>query len=84
MIAAGDTVATRKTFRGTHQGQFMGIPPTGRRVAIEPGKRRELGFDVRERRATPGPLWDTNRRARYLLRQDIVSAYTPRTTLRCT
>jgi hypothetical protein len=31
-----------------------------------------LGFDVRERWATPDPLWDTNRRVRYLLRQDIV------------
>ena len=35
MIAEEDMVATRKTFRGTHQGAFMGIPPTGRRVAIE-------------------------------------------------
>jgi predicted ester cyclase len=34
MIAEGATVATRKTFRGAHQGQFMGIPPTGRHVAI--------------------------------------------------
>ena len=34
MIAEGDKVATRKTFHGTHQGKFMGIPPTGRQVSI--------------------------------------------------
>jgi predicted ester cyclase len=28
-----DKVVTRKTFRGTHTGEFMGIPPTGRDVA---------------------------------------------------
>jgi len=34
LIAEGDTIAVRRTFRGTHKGSLMGIPPTGRQVAI--------------------------------------------------
>jgi steroid delta-isomerase-like uncharacterized protein len=34
-IAEGDKVVTRKVFHGTHQGELMGIPPTGREVEIE-------------------------------------------------
>ncbi len=34
MIAEGDKVVTRKTFHGTHEGEFMSIPPTRRRVSI--------------------------------------------------
>ena len=33
MVAEGDKVATRKIFHGTHQGKFMGIPPTGQQVS---------------------------------------------------
>ena len=35
MIAEGDKVVTRFTFRGTHQGEFLGIPATGRQVAVK-------------------------------------------------
>jgi len=32
IIAEGDKVVDRMTCEGTHQGMFMGAPPTGRRV----------------------------------------------------
>lgn len=34
-IAEGEKVATRKVFEGTHRGEFLGAPPTGRTVTFE-------------------------------------------------
>ena len=39
MIAEGDKVATRVTFRGTHRGAFMGLAPAGKRVT-------QTGIDI--------------------------------------
>ena len=49
IMAEGDMVAARVAFRGTHRGEFQGIPPTGKEVAftsievnrVEEGKVRE-------------------------------------------
>jgi steroid delta-isomerase-like uncharacterized protein len=34
IIAEGDKVVIRMTWSGTHKGEFMGIPATGKRVSI--------------------------------------------------
>ena len=33
-IAEGDIVVTRKTFEGTHKGDYMGVPPTGKQFEL--------------------------------------------------
>lgn len=52
MVAEGDLVATYKTFTGTHTGEFMGIPPTGRRATI-----RVMDF-VRYRQGKVAEHWN--------------------------
>jgi steroid delta-isomerase-like uncharacterized protein len=34
LIAEGDKVVTRWTMRGTHRGELMGIPATGKQVSV--------------------------------------------------
>jgi steroid delta-isomerase-like uncharacterized protein len=35
VIASGDKVVARVRVTGTHKGEFMGLPPTGRRVEVQ-------------------------------------------------
>jgi steroid delta-isomerase-like uncharacterized protein len=34
MVAEGDKVAFRSTWTGTHKGEFMGVPPTNKKVTV--------------------------------------------------
>jgi predicted ester cyclase len=34
IVVEGDRVAVATTFTGTHQGELMGVAPTGRRVSV--------------------------------------------------
>jgi steroid delta-isomerase-like uncharacterized protein len=35
LISEGDKLAARFTMRGTHRGQFMGVPPTGKQITVQ-------------------------------------------------
>jgi steroid delta-isomerase-like uncharacterized protein len=49
MIAEGDKVVIRFTSRGTHQGEFLGIAPTGKRVTVTAtGTYRIEGSKIKE------------------------------------
>jgi predicted ester cyclase len=56
MIIQGDKVALRIPFTGTHQGKFMGLEPTGKKISvtetlilrIEDGKIAEMWEDYDE------------------------------------
>lgn len=49
LVAEGDMVAVRGTWRGTHQGNFRGLPPIGRRIELCcVGFWRVAGGQIRE------------------------------------
>ncbi|OBY26647.1 ester cyclase [Leisingera sp. JC1] len=35
VLAEGDSVATQMIYRGTHTGEFLGVPASGKRVAVD-------------------------------------------------
>jgi steroid delta-isomerase-like uncharacterized protein len=39
IVVESDLLCARATFSGTHQGEFMGMPPTGKQIKVE-------GFDM--------------------------------------
>jgi predicted ester cyclase len=43
LIAEGDSVFVRSTMTGTHDGEYKGIPPTGRHVAAEAAEVYRIG-----------------------------------------
>ena len=45
LIAEGDKVVCRYTFRGTHRGEFMGAPPTGKQVSMAVIEIDRIGDD---------------------------------------
>jgi steroid delta-isomerase-like uncharacterized protein len=56
-IAEGEMVAERLTGRGTHQGEFMGVPPTGKQVEFAGmGLFRVREGKIAEFRAMPDML----------------------------
>jgi steroid delta-isomerase-like uncharacterized protein len=50
MVAEGDMVAYRFILKGTFQGEFMGIPPTGKQIAFPEAHfiRFEGGMEIEE------------------------------------
>jgi len=41
MVAEGDRVCSRLTLRGTHRGEFMGMAPTGKAIAVSAERVRQ-------------------------------------------
>ncbi|KJK26043.1 ester cyclase [Burkholderiaceae bacterium 16] len=57
MIAEGDKVAARFTMRGTHQGTFFGVPPTGKTIEVQAMNFYRLsGGRIIEERGQPDML----------------------------
>jgi predicted ester cyclase len=49
-VAEGDKVVTRYTAKGTHQGEFFGVAPTGKRIEMSGIQIDRFGEGVRHAR----------------------------------
>ncbi len=57
VIAEGDRVVLRFTYRATHTGDFMGLPPTGKQIVVPGiGILRIINGKVREEWVNQDPL----------------------------
>jgi steroid delta-isomerase-like uncharacterized protein len=57
LVAEGDKVAIRNTTQGTHQGEFMDIPPTGKHWTVaETAISRIVGGKIAEHWTNPDLL----------------------------
>jgi steroid delta-isomerase-like uncharacterized protein len=45
LVIDGDRHADRWVMTGTHQGELLGVPPTGRRIRVEGATFTRLGAD---------------------------------------
>jgi steroid delta-isomerase-like uncharacterized protein len=54
MITEGDMIAARFTMRGTHNGTFFGVPPTGKKIEVQAMNFYHLsGGQIVEERGQP-------------------------------
>jgi steroid delta-isomerase-like uncharacterized protein len=57
MIVEEDKLAARFTMRGTHHGTFLGVPATGKRIAVQAINFYRLsGSKIAEERGQPDLL----------------------------
>jgi len=71
LMADGDKVVARVSYRGTHQGAFRGIPPTGKQIAV-------MGINIF--RIANGKLvehWSLTDRLAVLQQMDVVPPLAP-------
>jgi predicted SnoaL-like aldol condensation-catalyzing enzyme len=56
-IAEGDMVVTCWTAGGTHRGEFMGVPPSGRRIEVSGMSMDRISGAGSSRTGTTGRRW---------------------------